>query len=177
MVDVAVVNGGSIKGNRVYESGQISFLELQKELPFPLKMIAVEMPGHVLQAAVRHSRAGPADLERRGFLQVPLSPAAEPCSTFLSSERLSSPLLCSSHVVSPLLHSRLCPPWQLDSGVQVDEADDHAIKAVGGVPFEPSALYEVAVPRNLFKGIFDVRRPGMLMDVYRESTWRIGYGP
>ena len=154
MVDVAAINGGSIKGNRVYDNGEITYLELQKvlpfplqmmaverltltftltraltraptltcaatltltqELPFPLKMIAVEMPGSVLQAAVSHSRAGPPDLERRGYLQ-------------------------------------------LDGGIEVDEAADHTIMAIGGVPFDPAATYQVAVPRNLFKGIFDVR--------------------
>jgi len=68
LVDVAMINGGSIKGNKTYPDGAISLLELKKELPFPTKMVAIDMPGKVLQAAVRQSRAG--EGERRSFLQL-----------------------------------------------------------------------------------------------------------
>ena len=61
-VDVAMINGGSIKGNRDYPSGQMSYLDLQVELPFPTKMVAVRMPGHVLQAALEYSRRGAPDV-------------------------------------------------------------------------------------------------------------------
>lgn len=113
-VDVATINGGSIKGNRAYEGGAISYLALQQELPFPTKMVAVPMPGHVLQAAVSHSRFGEPTDERRAFLQ-------------------------------------------LDRGVAVDEGAGNAITHVAGAPFDPDATYRVGLPRNLLKGIFDIK--------------------
>jgi 5'-nucleotidase len=129
-VDVAAINGGSIKGNRVYESGKISYLELQQELPFPTKMIATVMPGSVLQDAVSHSRRGLPTDERRGYLQ-------------------------------------------LDGGVSIDEspASDHTITHIGGVPFDPSREYSVTMPRNLFKGIFDIRP---LVEFARERPEALG---
>ena len=42
----------------------------QRELPFPTKMVVVSLPGAVLRDAVAHSRAGPADKERRAYLQL-----------------------------------------------------------------------------------------------------------
>jgi len=69
-VDVALINGGSIKGNRAYPRGELSYLDLKSELPFPTKMVVMHMPGSVLQASLSHSRAGDPALERRGYLQV-----------------------------------------------------------------------------------------------------------
>ena len=69
-VRVAAINGGSIKGNRTYESGKISSLELLQELPFPTKMVVVAMPGGVLEDAVSASRRGEAHDERRSYLQL-----------------------------------------------------------------------------------------------------------
>ena len=68
--DAAMINGGSIKGNHEYGCGEVSYLRLKQELPFPTKMILLPMPGDVLQAAVAASRAGPQDVARRGFLQL-----------------------------------------------------------------------------------------------------------
>ena len=67
---VAMVNGGSIKGNTTYEPAELTYLALQRELPFPTKMVVVAMPGAVLDAAVRHSRAGEPTKERRAYLQL-----------------------------------------------------------------------------------------------------------
>ena len=75
--DVALINGGSIKGGKEYPGGGISYLDLKRELPFPTKLVVVGLPGSVLQAAVRESRVGVATdarevgtAERRAFLQV-----------------------------------------------------------------------------------------------------------
>ena len=62
--------GSSAKGARHYPHGELSYLDLQKELPFPTKMIVLPLPGAVLQAAIAHSRGGEASLEKRGYLQV-----------------------------------------------------------------------------------------------------------
>jgi 2',3'-cyclic-nucleotide 2'-phosphodiesterase (5'-nucleotidase family) len=80
-VYVALINGGSIKGGTSYPSNSMSYAELKKELPFPTKMVVIEMRRDDLQHAVHYSRnhipegAAPnedGEYERRGFLQVDL---------------------------------------------------------------------------------------------------------
>ena len=56
---------GTIKGGTTYATPALSLLDLRRELPFPTKMIVVDMPGSVLRAAVAHSRKGEPDDERR----------------------------------------------------------------------------------------------------------------
>lgn len=68
--DVAMINGGTIKGNSNYPDGRMNYLHLQQELPFPTKMVVVPMAGDVLQATVSHSRAGRPNDERRAYLQL-----------------------------------------------------------------------------------------------------------
>ncbi|EKX52827.1 hypothetical protein GUITHDRAFT_133256 [Guillardia theta CCMP2712] len=67
--DCAMINGATIGGSRDYPSGKITYMELQAELPFPTKMVVVEMPGKVIKEAVKFSREGPVHMEKRGFLQ------------------------------------------------------------------------------------------------------------
>ena len=68
--DVAVINGATIKGESKYPDGRLTLADLKAELPFPTKIITVDLPGFVLQAAVEYSRTMPhgAD-ERRSYLQ------------------------------------------------------------------------------------------------------------
>lgn len=68
--DAATINGGSIKGGKTYDTGALSFLDLKKELPFPTKLVVVDMPGRVFQDAVLHSRTAGDREERRAYLQV-----------------------------------------------------------------------------------------------------------
>jgi 2',3'-cyclic-nucleotide 2'-phosphodiesterase (5'-nucleotidase family) len=78
-VDVAMINGAPIKGNRDYPDGKMSFAELKKELPFPTKMVVVTMKRWQLHEAIHYSRKHPPEpedrdsqtlFERRGYLQV-----------------------------------------------------------------------------------------------------------
>ena len=80
-VDVAIINGATIKGDRLYDNDKISYAELKKELPFPTKMVVVPMLRWELQEAIHYSRThtekGVAveeneDTPRRGYLQVDL---------------------------------------------------------------------------------------------------------
>ena len=64
--DVALINGGSIKGGKEYPGGGISYLDLKRELPFPTKLVVVGLPGRVLQAAVRESRLRALDVTPSG---------------------------------------------------------------------------------------------------------------
>eukprot|EP00756_Hemistasia_phaeocysticola_P051141 Hpha_TRINITY_DN26323_c0_g1::TRINITY_DN26323_c0_g1_i1::g.9415::m.9415 len=71
-VEVCVINGGPIKGERDYPTGELSLLDVQQELPFPTKLVTVQMTGSQIREAVRYSRRGdPARGEPnpRGYLQ------------------------------------------------------------------------------------------------------------
>lgn len=82
LVDVCIINGAPLKGDRLYGSGKITYSELKNELPFPLKMIVVQMTRGQLRDAIQYSRTGPIEegkssavlddgrVERRGYLQL-----------------------------------------------------------------------------------------------------------
>jgi len=85
-VDACIINGATIKGNAVYQTDQISYGELKKELPFPTKMVVVPMKRWELLEAIDYSRryneegVDVKEVEkkegkvtpRRGYLQVDL---------------------------------------------------------------------------------------------------------
>ena len=55
----------------MYPDGRLTLADLRAELPFPTKIVTVQMPGSVLQAALRWSRTMPLEAtSRRGYLQV-----------------------------------------------------------------------------------------------------------
>ena len=53
-VELVMINGGPIKGNRDYDDGRVSYLELKEELPFPTKLVTLDMPGSVIEKAVAY---------------------------------------------------------------------------------------------------------------------------
>jgi hypothetical protein len=77
-VDVAIVNGATIKGGKRYDNNKISYAELKKELPFPTKMVVVPMKRWELAEAIHYSRTAfengmdldAQEVPRRGYLQV-----------------------------------------------------------------------------------------------------------
>lgn len=88
-VDVCIINGAPIKGDSDYSDDIMSYSQLQNELPFPLKMVVVNMTRGTLEKAIRYSRTSidhvrlPSgkdsngfsdfqydDIERRGYLQT-----------------------------------------------------------------------------------------------------------
>ena len=79
--DVALINGGTIKGNTNYHNNCMSFADLKNELPFPTKMVVVPMTRSEVQHAIYYSRenveegslkTSSGDVPRRGYLQVDL---------------------------------------------------------------------------------------------------------
>ena len=79
--DVCIINGAPIKGSKLYTDGTMSYDDLRKELPFPLKIIVVEMTHKQLREAIEHSRTNvekgksahmmeDGRIERRGYLQT-----------------------------------------------------------------------------------------------------------
>jgi hypothetical protein len=77
-VDVAMINGATIKGGKTYDNGKMSYAELKKELPFPTKMVVVPMQRWQLDEVIHFSRNAMEDgtdldleeIPRRGYLQV-----------------------------------------------------------------------------------------------------------
>jgi hypothetical protein len=82
-VDVALINGATIKGGTLYDDNKMSYSKLKEELPFPTKFVTVEMTRMELQEAIHYSRThledgtrleseDEDDVPRRGYLQVDL---------------------------------------------------------------------------------------------------------
>jgi hypothetical protein len=70
-VELVMINGGPLKGNRDYDNGCVSYLDLKEELPFPTKLVTLDMPGHVIERAIAYSRRNAVrNRDDRGFLQV-----------------------------------------------------------------------------------------------------------
>jgi hypothetical protein len=94
-VDVAIINGATIKGGTEYKGTSITYAQMKKELPFPTKIVVIPMKRWELQEAIHYSRTQPPEpppesepeeetdtsstststtitnnFERRGFLQV-----------------------------------------------------------------------------------------------------------
>lgn len=80
-VDVCIINGAPIKGSRIYTDGTLSYDDLRNELPFPLKVIIVEMTRKQLCEVIEYSRTNVEEgkssvalddgrVERRGYLQT-----------------------------------------------------------------------------------------------------------
>lgn len=79
--DACIINGAPIKASKVYTDGTMSYDELMSELPFPLKMVVVEMTRKQLKDAIEFSRINVEEgkpaatledgrVERRGYLQT-----------------------------------------------------------------------------------------------------------
>ena len=66
--EACLFNGGGIRASREY-AGRITYGDVKAEIPFDNEVVVVKMPGAVVAAAVRASRAH-APLEYGGLLQV-----------------------------------------------------------------------------------------------------------
>ena len=78
-VDVCVINGAPMLASKTYKDGFMSYQQLTSELPFPLKIIVVEMTRKQLRDAIEYSRENVEEgksarvledgsVERRGYL-------------------------------------------------------------------------------------------------------------
>jgi len=54
--DGAVINAGSVRGNKFYEDGLIGFADINAECPFPSANIVVQISGAALSGGIAHSR-------------------------------------------------------------------------------------------------------------------------
>jgi 2',3'-cyclic-nucleotide 2'-phosphodiesterase (5'-nucleotidase family) len=80
-VDVCVINGAPMLASKTYADGVMSYQQLTSELPFPLKIIVVEMTRRQLRLAIEYSRENVEEgksarvledgrVERRGYLHT-----------------------------------------------------------------------------------------------------------
>lgn len=67
--DVALMNGGGLRGDRVFPPGPITRRDVYTLLPFVNTVMKLEMSGTALRAALEHG-LGQADNQGGGFLQV-----------------------------------------------------------------------------------------------------------
>ena len=69
--EIGLVNGGSIRADRLYEPGPITKADVRAMLPFNNPVVAIEISGRTLKAAIEHglSRIGGEKADGR-FLQV-----------------------------------------------------------------------------------------------------------
>jgi len=129
--DVAVLNGATMKASRDVSDGRLNLSNLKNALPFPTKMICVEMPGQTLQDALCYSRANGAwDEQKRGFLQVD------------SGVQVQNPTVSGEFGQQP---NHLSP------------SNFDKIVSIRGKPFDASKVYRVALPRNLLKGFTEIK--------------------
>mmetsp|Transcript_35347 Transcript_35347/g.56427 ORF Transcript_35347/g.56427 Transcript_35347/m.56427 type:complete len:564 (+) Transcript_35347:384-2075(+) len=139
--DVAMINGATIKSTSDFVDGKVSYSDLHVILPFPTKLISVEMPGKVLQDAVRYSRRkGEWNDEKRGFLQLD----------------------SGVEVLNPTVSGIYGEPDDLDDtdfiiNVATDPFEHDSIININGEPFDPERMYNVALPRNLLKGFCEIK--------------------
>ncbi|ORY48445.1 Metallo-dependent phosphatase [Rhizoclosmatium globosum] len=58
--DVAILNGGTIRGNMDYDPSKtdFTFLDLETELPFKTPLVSVELPGQIINDMIIVSRIG-----------------------------------------------------------------------------------------------------------------------
>ncbi len=79
--DVCVINGAPMLASKTYESGVMSYQQLTSELPYPLKIIVVDMTRKQLRDAIEYSRENVEEgksarvlddgrIERRGYLHT-----------------------------------------------------------------------------------------------------------
>lgn len=80
-VDVCIINGAPMLASKTYLDGIMTYQQLQSELPFPLKMIVVNMTRKQLHDAIEYSRENVEEgksarvledgrVERRGYLHT-----------------------------------------------------------------------------------------------------------
>jgi 5'-nucleotidase len=67
--DVALVNGGAIRGNHTVPAGPVTGRDVAGLFPFANVVVKLEMPGRALRAALEHGLAQ-VDRQGGGFLQV-----------------------------------------------------------------------------------------------------------
>ena len=67
--DVGVINGGGIRGDRVFPPGSLTRRDIYELLPFTNTILKIELPGEALRQTLEHSLVQ-ADNQSGGFLQV-----------------------------------------------------------------------------------------------------------
>lgn len=133
--------GAPIKGDREYHDGSVTLQQLMVELPFPTKMISVNMPGKVLQDSVRFSRTE-GGLEKRGYLQV--DPGVVIAGQWMDHTTQGMYIIKYSIYLS----FSMSVYW-LTHSLTLLSTVDPVILSVNGQPFSENSTYNVALPRNI----------------------------
>lgn len=138
-VDAVLINGATIKGNRRYASATLTYADLKQELPFPTKMVVVDLPGCVLECAIRYSR------------QCGASPSVGPIPTPIPG---AGGVGGDDGVQGGVEYERR-GFLQTDQNCHFDDNTGRLMR-VAGEPFEADRSYTVALPRNLLAGFCEI---------------------
>ena len=152
--DVAIVNGGCLRGNTVYtpkwrDSGNetssvvlsssmkdwyfFTFADLIRELPYDTEICVVSMKGRILEEAISHSRTRLVEEADGGYLQT--------CNgVVLTQQPIPSPATSCSIVADPSKNGNI---WK--------------ICTINDVPFDPDQTYRVACVYHLLQGMDDIK--------------------
>ena len=134
--DLCVINGATIKGEEIENQSELNYRQLQECLPFPTKMVVVQIPGSVLQDAIRYSRQSLSHhAEKRGFLQTD-------DWTVLENETVTG------------VYGDPSDDRESDSLINTNK---DTLVSIDKKPFHPKEMYSVAVPRNLLKGFCEIK--------------------
>lgn len=111
---LAITNAGSIRGNKTYPPEQewFTWSDLKAEIAFSTNMVALKLPGKVIEEMITESRAG---------------------------IRQDPPVARGGY-----LHH--CDKVEFDK-------ESFKIVCIGGVAFDPNAMYLTALPAQFFEGI------------------------
>jgi len=69
-VDVVLMNGGAVRGNKKYPEGRLTFSDIRIEFPFNTGLTVLKIPGKILSEVVRFSRQKEGTEEEPGYLQA-----------------------------------------------------------------------------------------------------------
>ena len=128
-VQVCIMNGAVIKGSSSYPSAKLTYAQLQEELPFPTKMVTVEMTRRQLLDAIQYSRTydqdgNKTDGDKRGYLQTDLDYELNPQQDAQDNEilqvALPRNLLSGFCNIIPLMTLKK----ELETAGKVSHADD-----------------------------------------------------
>ena len=148
-VDVAIINGATIKGETDYPTTSMTYASLKKELPFPTKMVVVTMKRWELHDAIYYSRTRNPDLtpEEEQYQQYYRNQGSPPSS--YSNTTTSS---TGHHTSSSSIPEPVPPRIERKGYIQVDTEFDR----IGFHTGHQDDDLTVALPRNLLGGFCNI---------------------
>ena len=151
-VDVAIINGATIKGETDYTTTSMSYASLKKELPFPTKIVVVPMKRWELHDAIHYSRTRNPDVTPEEELVNQYYRNQVYGKNHRNNDNNDAISLPSTPLTSPDISS--LPPTRIERKgyIQVDTEFDR----IGFHTGHQDDDLMVALPRNLLGGFCNI---------------------